>query len=38
MTEPINCPMATAGIGSNGHGSMNAERQALKTHTTVKKV
>lgn len=36
-SEATNCPIAAAGIGCNGHGSIKLARQALNIHTTVRK-
>ena len=36
-SEATNCPIAAAGIGCNGHGSMKLARQALNIQTTVRK-
>ena len=36
-SEATNCPIAAAGIGCNGHGSMKLARHALNIQTTVRK-
>ena len=36
-SDEINCPIAAAGIGSKGQGSMKVAKAALNTHTTVRK-
>ena len=36
-SEAINCPIAAAGIGCSGHGSMKLARHALNIQTTVRK-
>ena len=36
-SEATNCPIAAAGIGCNGHGSIKLARQALNIQTTVRK-
>ena len=36
-SEAISCPIAAAGIGCSGHGSMKLARHALNIQTTVRK-
>ncbi|MBR6880127.1 MAG: hypothetical protein IKN14_03510 [Clostridiales bacterium] len=36
-SEATNCPIAAAGIGCSGHGSMKLARHALNIQTTVRK-
>ena len=36
-SDAISCPIAAAGIGCNGHGSMKLARHALNIQTTVRK-
>lgn len=36
-SDATNCPIAAAGIGCNGHGSMKLARHALNIQTTVRK-
>lgn len=37
VSDAISCPMAAAGTGCNGHGSIKLARHALNNHTTVRK-